>query len=114
MADKVETNAPQLEQKVSVWGELPYKVKGVDYGTAKIAVSFSAQILNDSYRQSAVDLFTDLKHALLADFKDVLESETSAIVDELVKKQMKSTIDEYEAKLKIAREEYIKLRQQLK
>lgn len=102
-----------VEKKVAVWGELPYKVKGVDYGTAKIAVSFTDQLVDDKAREVAVDLFQKLKKALLADFKDILESETCSMIDEMVKKGMKDKIDEYEAKLKVAREEYIKLRSQL-
>lgn len=112
---KKEIQINPTESNVSVWGELPYLVDGIQYGSGKIGLSFKAQLLSGQEQKLAEEQYQKYVDTLLPFWKGKLEEFSKDLLNKLVEKRVAeltkevvARADEAEKQVKKAREFYLK------
>ena len=96
-------------EEVKVYGSFKFPVDGVQYAMGEIGGSWSVgadDLKTEDIRrikQMALD-------ELLSDAEKMLRSRSQAVIDNLVKERQDKRVEELEKQLDLAREEYLKLK----
>ena len=97
-------------EEFKVWGEWKVPTKGVQYAMGGGGVSFTVGkwgLLNKAEKEAEARLMIN---AFIAGLEIELETRAQSLIEEKVKEKQDKRVEELEKQLDLAREEYLKLK----